>query len=116
MIVELIKLAALPVVIGGALMGADVSALFDAYEPTTKFTQVGQHGVGKDSAAEIVASDGVDLLVYSNSEKGSVDFVNIADPSTPVADGSESQQYCSDTRFELQGSAAGCGGLAGFPG
>jgi len=85
---ELIKLVALPVVIGGALMGADVSALFDAYEPTTKFTQVGQHGVGKDSAAEIVASDGVDLLVYSNSEKGSVDFVNIADPSTPVADGS----------------------------
>ena len=88
MILELIKLAALPVLVGGALVGADVSALSDAYASTPSFQQVGQHGVGKDSAAEIVASDGADLLVYSNSEKGSVDFVNIADPSAPVADGS----------------------------
>ena len=87
MILELIKLAALPVLVGGALVGADVTALSDALAAPS-FQQVGQHGVGKDSAAEIVASDGADLLVYSNSEKGSVDFVNIADPSAPVADGS----------------------------
>ena len=88
MIVELLKLLTLPVAVVGVVAGADISALSDAYASTTEFTQVGQHGVGKDSAAEIVASDGADLLVYSNSEKGSVDFVNIADPSAPVADGS----------------------------
>jgi alkaline phosphatase len=86
MIVELLKLLTLPVAVTGVVMGADVSALADAYG--TRFEQVGQHGVGKDSAAEIVATDGADLLVYTNSEKGSIDFVNIADPSAPVADGS----------------------------
>ena len=86
MILELIKLLTLPVAVAGVAMGADVSALADTYG--TQFEQVGQHGVGKDSAAEIVASDGADLLVYTNSEKGSVDFVNIANPSAPVADGS----------------------------
>ena len=86
MIVELLKLLTLPVAVVGVAMGADVSALADTYG--TKFEQVGQHGVGKDSAAEIVASDGANLLVYTNSEKGSIDFVNIADPSAPVADGS----------------------------
>jgi hypothetical protein len=86
MIVELLKLLSLPVAVIGVVAGADVSALADTYG--TKFEQVGQHGVGKDSAAEIVASDGANLLVYTNSEKGSIDFVNIADPSAPVADGS----------------------------
>ena len=86
MIVELLKLLTLPVAVVGVAMGADVSALADTYG--TKFEQVGQHGVGKDSAAEIVASDGANLLIYTNSEKGSIDFVNIADPSAPVADGS----------------------------
>ena len=86
MIVELLKLLTLPVAVAGVAMGADVSALADTYG--TRFEQVGQHGVGKDSAAEIVATDGADLLVYTNSEKGSVDFVNIADPSAPVAAGS----------------------------
>ena len=86
MIVELLKLLTLPVAVIGVVAGADVSALADAYG--TRFEQVGQHGVGKDSAAEIVASDGANLLVYTNSEKGSIDFVNIADPSAPVADGS----------------------------
>ncbi|NCV36312.1 MAG: hypothetical protein EBW67_05755, partial [Actinobacteria bacterium] len=86
MIVELLKLLTLPVAVIGVVAGADVSALADAYG--TKFEQVGQHGVGKDSAAEIVASDGANLLIYTNSEKGSIDFVNIADPSAPVADGS----------------------------
>ena len=83
MILELIKLAALPVVIGGALVGADVSALSDAYASTPEFTQVGQYGVGEDSAAEIIASDGK-ILAYTNSDKGSVDFVSIADPSNPT--------------------------------
>jgi hypothetical protein len=86
MIVELLKLLSLPVAVIGVVAGADVSALADTYG--TKFEQVGQHGVGKDSAAEIVASDGANLLIYTNSEKGSIDFVNIADPSAPVADGS----------------------------
>lgn len=86
MIVDLLKLLTLPVAVAGVAMGADVSALADTYG--TRFEQVGQHGVGKDSAAEIVASDGADLLVYTNSEKGSVDFVNISDPSAPVAAGS----------------------------
>ena len=86
MIVELLKLLTLPVAVAGVAMGADVSALADIHG--TNFQQVGQHGVGKDSAAEIVATDGADLLVYTNSEKGSIDFVNIADPSAPVADGS----------------------------
>jgi hypothetical protein len=86
MIVELLKLLTLPVAVAGVAMGADVSALADAYG--TQFEQVGQHGVGKDSAAEIVATDGADLLVYTNSDKGSIDFVNIANPSAPVADGS----------------------------
>ena len=86
MIVELLKLLTLPVAVIGVVAGVDVSALADAYG--TRFEQVGQHGVGKDSAAEIVASDGANLLVYTNSEKGSIDFVNIADPSAPVADGS----------------------------
>ena len=86
MIVELLKLLSLPVAVIGVVAGADVSALADAYG--TRFEQVGQHGVGKDSAAEIVASDGANLLIYTNSEKGSIDFVNIADPSAPVADGS----------------------------
>ena len=84
MILELIKLAALPVVIGGALVGADVSALSDAYASTPEFTQVGQYGVGEDSAAEIIASDGK-ILAYTNSDKGSVDFVSIADPSNPTS-------------------------------
>ena len=83
MILELIKLAALPVVIGGALVGADVSALSDAYASTPEFTQVGQYGVGEDSAAEIIASDGK-ILAYTNSDKGSVDLVSIADPSNPT--------------------------------
>ena len=86
MIVELLKLLTLPVAVAGVAMGADVSALADTYG--TEFEQVGQHGVGKDSAAEIVATDGADLLVYTNSDKGSIDFVNIANPSAPVADGS----------------------------
>ena len=85
---ELIKLAALPIVAMGAVAGADVSGVAKFYDTTPEFTQVGQHGVGKDSAAEIVVSDGGDLLVYTNSDKGSIDFVNIADPSNPTAIGS----------------------------
>ena len=82
MFLDLIKLVALPVVVGGALVGADVSALSSAY--AQEFTQVGQYGVGEDSAAEIIASDGK-ILAYTNSDKGSVDFVNISDPSNPTA-------------------------------
>ena len=53
--------------------------------PTLKnLHQVGQYGVGEDSAAEIIASDGK-ILAYTNSDKGSVDFVNISDPSNPTA-------------------------------
>ena len=84
MFLNLIKLLALPVVVGGALVGADVSALSDAYASTPEFTQVGQYGVGEDSAAEIIASDGK-ILAYTNSDKGSVDFVSIADPSDPTS-------------------------------
>ncbi len=47
-------------------------------------TQVGQYGVGEDSAAEIIASDG-QILAYSNSDKGSIDFVSIIDPSNPTS-------------------------------
>ena len=83
MFLDLIKLVALPVAVGGALVGADVSALSDAYASTPEFTQVGQYGVGEDSAAEIIASDGK-ILAYTNSDKGSVDFVSIADPSNPT--------------------------------
>ena len=82
MLVNLIKLLALPVAVGGALVGADVSALSSVY--AQEFTQVGQYGVGEDSAAEIIASDG-QVLAYTNSDKGSVDFVNISDPSNPSA-------------------------------
>ena len=82
MFLDLIKLVALPVVVGGALVGADFSALSSAY--AQEFTQVGQYGVGEDSAAEIIASDGK-VLAYTNSDKGSVDFVNISDPSNPTA-------------------------------
>ena len=77
MLLEALKLLALPVVVGGALVGADVSALSSAY--AQEFTQVGQYGVGEDSAAEIIASDG-QVLAYTNSDKGSVDFVNISKP------------------------------------
>ena len=84
MIVDLIKLLALPVAVGGALVGADVSALSDAYASTPEFTQVGQYGVGEDSSAEIIASDGK-ILAYSNSDKGSIDFVSIIDPTNPTA-------------------------------
>ena len=82
MLLEALKLLALPVVVGGALVGADVSALSSAY--AQEFTQVGQYGVGEDSAAEIIASDG-QVLAYTNSDKGSVDFVNISNPSNPTA-------------------------------
>ena len=82
MFLDLIKLLALPVAVGGALVGADVSALSSVY--AQEFTQVGQYGVGEDSAAEIIASDGK-ILAYTNSDKGSVDFVNISDPSNPSA-------------------------------
>ena len=85
---ELIKLAALPIVAMGAVAGVDVSGVTKFYDTTPEFIQVGQHGVGEDSAAEIVVSDGGDLLVYTNSDKGSIDFVNIADPSNPTAIGS----------------------------
>ena len=80
---ELIKLVSLPIVALGAIAGADVSALSDAIAAPT-FEQVGQYGVGEDSAAEIIASDGK-VLAYTNSDKGSVDFVNISDPSNPTA-------------------------------
>ena len=83
MIVDLLKLAALPVVVAGAVMGADVPALAELYTAPS-FEQVGQFGVGKDSAAEIVASDGKNVIAYTNSDKGSVDFVNIEDPSNPT--------------------------------
>ena len=83
MIIELLKLVALPVAIGGALVGADISALSSAIAGPA-FEQVGQYGVGEDSAAEIIASDGK-VLAYTNSDKGSVDFVNISDPSNPPA-------------------------------
>ena len=82
MFLNLIKVLALPVAVGGALVGADVSALSSAY--AQEFTQVGQYGVGEDSAAEIIASDGK-ILAYTNSDKGSVDFVSIADPSNPTS-------------------------------
>jgi len=81
---ELIKLVSLPIVALGAIAGADVSALSDAIASPREFTQVGQYGVGEDSAAEIIASDGK-VLAYTNSDKGSVDFVNISDPSNPTA-------------------------------
>ena len=84
MFLDLIKLVALPVAVGGALVGADISALSDAIASTPEFTQVGQYGVGEDSAAEIIASNG-QVLAYTNSDKGSVDFVNISDPSNPSA-------------------------------
>ena len=84
MFLELIKLLALPVAVGGALVGADVSALSSVFASTPEFTQVGQYGVGEDSASEIIASDG-QILAYTNSDKGSVDFVNISDPSNPTA-------------------------------
>ena len=83
MYIELIKLVTLPVIAMGAIIGADVSALSDAYA-APNFEQVGQYGVGEDSAAEIVASNGK-VLAYTNSDKGSVDFVNISDPSNPTA-------------------------------
>ena len=83
MIYELVKLVTLPVIAMGAIVGADVSALSDAYA-APNFEQVGQYGVGEDSAAEIVASNGK-VLAYTNSDKGSVDFVNISDPSNPTA-------------------------------
>ena len=82
MFLDLIKLVALPVAVGGALIGADISALSSVY--AQEFTQVGQYGVGEDSAAEIIASDGK-ILAYSNSDKGSIDFVSIADPTNPTA-------------------------------
>tara|TARA_A200000113_G_scaffold196362_1_gene187351 strand:+ start:71 stop:1330 length:1260 start_codon:yes stop_codon:yes gene_type:complete len=81
---DLIRLLALPVAVGGALVGADVSALSSALASTPEFTQVGQYGVGEDSAAEIIASDG-QVLAYTNSDKGTIDFVSIADPSNPSA-------------------------------
>ena len=83
MLLELLKLVSIPVVIGGALVGADVTALSSAIAGPT-FEQVGQYGVGEDSASEIIASDGK-VLAYTNSDKGSVDFVNISDPSNPTA-------------------------------
>jgi len=81
---DLIRLLALPVAVGGALVGADVSSLSSALASTPEFTQVGQYGVGEDSAAEIIASDG-QVLAYTNSDKGTIDFVSIADPSNPSA-------------------------------
>ena len=83
MIQELVKLVTLPVIAMGAIVGADVSALSDV-NAAPNFEQVGQYGVGEDSAAEIVASNG-QVLAYTNSDKGSVDFVNISDPSNPSA-------------------------------
>ena len=83
MIQELVKLVTLPVIAMGAIVGADVSALSDAYA-APNFEQVGQYGVGEDSAAEIVASNGK-VLAYTNSDKGSVDFVDISDPSNPTS-------------------------------
>jgi hypothetical protein len=84
---ELIKLVSLPVIALGAIAGADVSAFSEAIASTPEFTQVGQYGVGEDSAAEIIASDGK-ILAYTNSDKGSVDFVSITDPSNPTFIGS----------------------------
>jgi len=81
---DFIRLLALPVAVGGALVGADVSALSSALASTPEFTQIGQYGVGEDSAAEIIASDG-QVLAYTNSDKGTIDFVSIADPSNPSA-------------------------------
>ena len=83
MYLELIKLVSLPVIALGAIVGADVSALSGAFAAPT-FEQVGQYGVGEDSAAEIIASDG-QILAYSNSDKGSIDFVSINDPSNPTS-------------------------------
>ena len=83
MYLELIKLVSLPVIALGAIVGADVSALSGAFAAPT-FEQVGQYGVGEDSAAEIIASDG-QILAYSNSDKGSIDFVSIIDPSNPTS-------------------------------
>ena len=84
MFLDLIKLLALPVVVVGALVGADVSALSSALASTPEFAQVGQYGVGEDSAAEIIDSDGT-VLAYTNSDKGTIDFVDIVDPSNPTA-------------------------------
>ena len=89
---ELLQLIALPVVTLGAVMGTDVSPLLNAYshkdthshKDTPSFEQVGKYGVGEDSAAEIIASDGK-ILAYSNSDKGSVDFVDITDPTNPIS-------------------------------
>ena len=83
MYLELIKLVSLPVIALGAIVGADVSALSGAFAAPT-FEQVSQYGVGEDSAAEIIASDG-QILAYSNSDKGSIDFVSIIDPSNPTS-------------------------------
>lgn len=85
MLLELLQLAALPVVTFGAVMGADVSPLKDVYaeKDAPSFEQVGKYGVGKNSAAEIIASDGK-ILAYSNSDKGSIDFVDITDPTNPT--------------------------------
>ena len=86
MFVELIKLVSLPIVaICGAIgWGGCFRPLLTAIASPREFTQVGQYGVGEDSAAEIIASDG-QVLAYTNSDKGSVDFVNISDPSNPTA-------------------------------
>ena len=83
---ELLQLMALPVVTLGTVMGADVSPLQNVYadKDAPSFEQVGKYGVGEDSAAEIIASDGT-ILAYTNSDKGSVDFVNIADPTNPTS-------------------------------
>ena len=52
--------------------------------PSGNRSEIASDGVGEDSAAEIIASDG-QILAYTNSDKGSVDFVNISDPSNPTA-------------------------------
>tara|TARA_S200000501_G_scaffold272559_1_gene256338 strand:- start:116 stop:1372 length:1257 start_codon:yes stop_codon:yes gene_type:complete len=83
LIIDLLKLSALPVVVTGAVLGADFPALAELYT-VPSFEQVGQYGVGKYSAAEIVASDGNNVIAYTNSDQGSVDFVNIEDPSSPT--------------------------------
>ena len=62
---ELLQLMALPVVTLGTVMGADISPLQNVYadKDAPSFEQVGKYGVGEDSAAEIIASDGKIPLV-----------------------------------------------------
>ena len=71
MLLELLQLAALPVVTLGAVMGVDASPLQDAYpdKDVPSFEQVGKYGVGKNSAAEIIASDGKILGVVKKEIK-----------------------------------------------